>query len=285
MDPLTVGLALGAVSAIGSGVQGLMNRSAAKKQARAYQDAINLMREQMARQYDGLYGANATASSMSTGDPYQDYLLRLLAEEAQAKELQAARINLAKANMTDLEAQREAFIRLLAQSAGQNSQALANAGIQSRRMGMGNAGQLLWQAAKSRAKDANSAYNQSRFYNNDNLARIGAGANLNTGSVADQNRQMAQNLYATANQNYQAAANNLGNLMTAQNQAKANVPTYGGILGSAALSGLTNGAMGYLMAGAGQGQSGGQQSQNVQSTVNAGKAGGIGNYLSSLGYK
>ena len=270
MDPVTAGLALGAVSAVGSGIQGLMNRSAAKKQARAYQDAINLMREQMARQYDGLYGANATASSMSTGDPYQDYLLRLLAEEAQAKELQAARINLAKANMTDLEAQREAFIRLLAQSAGKNSQALANAGIQSRRMGMGNAGQLLWQAANSRAKDANAAYNKSRLYNNDNLARIGAGTNLNTGSVADQNRQMAQNLYATANQNYQAAANNLGNLMTARNQAKANVPTYGGLLGSAALSGLTNGALGYLMAGVGQGQAGGQQTPNQMMQTNTG---------------
>ena len=262
MDPLTAGLVLGGASAIGSGIQGLMNRSAAKKQARAYQDAINLMREQMSRQYDGLYGANATASSMSTGDPYQDYLLRLLAEETQAKELQAARINLAKANMTDLEAQREAFIRLLTQSAGQNAQALANAGIQSRRMGMGNAGQLLWQAAKSRAKDANATYNQSRLYNNDNLARIGAGANLNTGSVADQNRQMAQNLYATANQNYQTAANNLGNLMTARNQARANIPTYGGILGSSAISGLTNGALGYLIADIGQGQTSGQQTPN-----------------------
>lgn len=268
MDPLTVGLAIGAASAIGSGIQGAMNRSAAKKQARAYQEAINLMKEQMARQYVGLYGANATASGMSTGDPYQDYLLRLLAEYTQAKELQAARINLAKANMTDLEAQREAFIRLLTQSARQNSQALANAGIQSRRMGMGNAGQLLWQAAKSKARDANSAYNQSRLYNNDNLARIGAGTNLNTGSIADQNRQTAQNLYALANQNYQTAVNNLGNLMIEQNQAKAKVPTRGGILGSAALSGLTNGAMGYLMAGAGQQSGAPAQTQQVNTDIN-----------------
>lgn len=268
MDPLTVGLAMGAASAIGSGIQGAMNRSAAKKQARAYQDAINLMKEQMARQYVGLYGANATASGMSTGDPYQDYLLRLLAEDTQAKELQAARINLAKANITDLEAQREAFIRLLTQSAGQNSQALANAGIQSRRMGMGNTGQLLWQAAKSKARDANSAYNQSRLYNNDNLARIGAGTNLNTGSIADQNRQTAQNLYALANQNYQTAVNNLGNLMIEQNQVKAKVPTRGGILGSAALSGLTNGAMGYLMAGAGQQSGAPAQTQQVNTDIN-----------------
>lgn len=247
MDPLTIGLALGGASALTSGVQGLMNRSSAKAQARAYNNAINLMREQMNRKYSGLYGAEATADSMSTGDVTQDAMLAALAKEVQARELQAVNINLGSQNLTDKQAQAKALVELLLQNRNQNGQALANASINSRRMGLNNAGNLVWQAAKDQAKGAQNAYLQSRQVTNNNLARIGQGTNLNTGSVADQNRQQAQNLYQNANANYQAAANNLANLYTQRGLAKANIPNYGGVLGSAAMSGLQSGAMGYGM--------------------------------------
>ena len=245
LDPIT-GAAL-----ISGGVglaQGLLNRSSAKKQAQAYNNAINLMREQMNRKYSGLYGAEATADSMSTGDVSQDALLAALAREVQARELQAARINMGSPNLTDRQAQAQALVELLLQNRYQNGQALANASINSRRMGLNNAGNLVWQAANSQAKGAQNAYLQSRQATNNNLARIGQGANLNTGSIADMNRQQAQNMYQNANANYQAAANNLGNLYTQQGQAKANVPTYGGILTSSLMSGLQTGIPAYGMA-------------------------------------
>ena len=245
LDPIT-GAAL-----ISGGVglaQGLMNRSSAKKQAQAYNNAINLMREQMNRKYSGLYGAEATADSMSTGDVSQDALLAALAREVQARELQAARINMGSQNLTDRQAQAQALVELLLQNRAQNGQALANASINSRRMGLNNAGNLVWQAANSQAKGAQNAYLQSRQATNNNLARIGQGTNLNTGSIADMNRQQAQNMYQNANANYQAAANNLGNLYTQQGQARANVPTYGGILTSSLMSGLQTGIPAYGMA-------------------------------------
>lgn len=244
MDPIT----MSALIAGGSGLaQGLMNRGTAKKQARAYNDAIALMQQQAARQYSGLYGANATANSMSTGDPYQDAMLRELAQAVQEKEIQAAALNASRPIQTDLDAQREALLQLLAQENYQNRQALANASITARRTGMGNAGGLLWQANRANAAGRNNAVNTSRLATQNNLARIGAGTNLNTGSVADQNRQMAQNLYANANQNYNAALNNLSNLYMNQGSAKANIPTYGGILGSAIGAGGQTAAAGYLM--------------------------------------
>ena len=248
MDPLTIGLALGGASALMGGAQGLLNRSSAKKQAQAYNNAINLMREQMNRKYSGLYGAEATADSMSTGDVSQDALLAALAREVQARELQAARINMGSQNLTDRQAQAQALVELLLQNRYQNGQALANASINSRRMGLNNAGNLVWQAANSQAKGAQNAYLQSRQATNNNLARIGQGTNLNTGSIADMNRQQAQNMYQNANANYQAAANNLANLYTQQGQAKANVPTYGGILTSSLMSGLQTGIPAYGMA-------------------------------------
>lgn len=243
MDPIT----LSALIAGGSGLaQGLMNRGTARKQAKAYQDAINLMREQMGRQYNGLYGANATADSMSTGDPYQDAMLRELAQAVQEKEIQAAALNASRPIQTDLDAQREALLQLLAQENYQNRQALANASITARRTGMGNAGGLLWQANRANVAGRNNAVNTSRLATQNNLARIGAGTNLNTGSIADQNRQMSQNLYANANQNYNAALNNLSNLYMNQGSAKANIPTYGGIFGSAIGAGGQTAAAGYL---------------------------------------
>lgn len=257
VDPIT-GAAL--ISA-GSGLaQGLMNRSSAKKQAKAYQDAINLMREQMAREYSGLYGATASADKMSTGNAYQDAMLAELARQVQEKEIQAAMLNASRPIMTDLDAQREAFVRLLAQENNQNRQALANASATARRTGMGNAGALLWQANRSNTAGRNNAYNMSRYATQDNLNRIGQGTNLNTGSVADMNRQQAQNMYQNANANYQAAANNLGNMMTAQNQAKANVPTWLGTLGSAAMAGAQTYGQGMMMDyGAKNGWFGGQK--------------------------
>ena len=247
MDPLTIGLALGGASALMGGAQGLLNRSSAKKQAQAYNNAINLMREQMNRKYSGLYGAEATADSMSTGDVSQDALLAALAREVQARELQAARINMGSQNLTDRQAQAQALVELLLQNRYQNGQALANASINSRRMGLNNAGNLVWQAANSQAKGAQNAYLQSRQATNNNLARIGQGANLNTGSIADMNRQQAQNMYQNANANYQAAANNLGNLMTARNQAKANTPTWLGTLGSGLMAGAQTYGQGMMM--------------------------------------
>lgn len=244
MDPIT-GAAL--VSAASGLTQGLMNRSSAKKQAKAYQDAINLMREQMAREYSGLYGATATADRMSTGNAYQDAMLAELARQVQEKEIQAAMLNASRPIMTDLDAQREAFVRLLAQENDQNRQALANASTTARRTGMGNAGALLWQANRANAAGRNNAYNMSRYATQDNLNRIGQGTNLNTGSVADMNRQQAQNMYQNANANYQAAANNLGNLMTARNQAKANVPTWLGTLGSGLMAGAQTYGQGMMM--------------------------------------
>ena len=244
MDPIT-GAAL--VSAASGLTQGLMNRSSAKKQAKAYQDAINLMREQMAREYSGLYGATATADRMSTGNAYQDAMLAELARQVQEKEIQAAMLNASRPIQTDLDAQREAFVRLLAQENAQNRQALANASITARRTGMGNAGALLWQANRSNAAGRNNAYDMSRYATQDNLNRIGQGTNLNTGSVADMNRQQAQNMYQNANANYQAAANNLGNLMTARNQAKANVPTWLGTLGSGLMAGAQTYGQGMMM--------------------------------------
>ena len=244
MDPITVAAGLSAVSGLG---QGLMNRSSGKAQAKAYNNAINLMREQMAREYSGLYGATATADSMSTGDAYQDYLLSELAKEVQAKEIQAARINNAQANLTDREAQARAFVDLLAQSRANQGQQLANASINSRRMGLNNAAQLVYQNSAARAQGAQNAYNQSRQVTNNNLSRIGQGTNLNTGSIADNNRQQAQNMYQNANANYQAAANNLANLMTAQGQAKANTPSYGGALMSGLMSGAQTYGQGALM--------------------------------------
>ena len=244
IDPIT-GAAL--VSAASGLTQGLMNRSSAKKQAKAYQDAINLMREQMAREYSGLYGATATADRMSTGNAYQDAMLAELARQVQEKEIQAAMLNASRPIMTDLDAQREAFVRLLAQENAQNRQALANASTTARRTGMGNAGALLWQANRSNAAGRNNAYDMSRYATQDNLNRIGQGTNLNTGSVADMNRQQAQNMYQNANANYQAAANNLGNLMTAKNQAKANVPTWLGTLGSGLMAGAQTYGQGMMM--------------------------------------
>lgn len=244
MDPIT------ASSLISGGVgvaQGLMNRSSAKAQARAYNNAINLMREQMNRKYSGLYGAEATADSMSTGDVTQDAMLAALAREVQARELQAARINLGSQNLTDKQAQAQALVELLLQNRNQNGQALANASINSRRMGLNNAGNLVWQAAKDQARGAQNAYLQSRQVTNNNLARIGQGTNLNTGSIADQNRQQAQNLYQNANSNYQAAANNLANLYTQQGMAKANTPSYAGIIGSGLMSGAQTYGQGQLM--------------------------------------
>lgn len=244
MDPIT----MSALIAGGSGLaQGLMNRGTAKKQAKAYQDAINLMREQMGRQYNGLYGANATADSMSTGDPYQDAMLRELAQAVQEKEIQAAALNASRPIQTDLDAQREALLQLLAQENYQNRQALANASITARRTGMGNAGGLLWQANRANAAGRNNAVNTSRLATQNNLARIGAGTNLNTGSIADQNRQQAQNMYQNANANYQATANNLGNTMTAQNKARANVPTWLGTLGSGLMAGGQTYGQGAMM--------------------------------------
>ena len=240
-------LGAAAISA-GSGLaQGLMNRSTAKKQAKAYQDAINLMREQMAREYSGMYGATASANRMSTGNAYQDAMLAELARQVQEKEIQAAMLNASRPIMTDLDAQREAFIRLLAQENEQNRRALANASVTARRTGMGNAGALLWQANRDNAAGRNNAYNMSRYATQDNPNRIGQGANLNTGSVADMNRQQAQNMYQNANANYQAAANNLGNMMTAQNQAKANVPTWLGALGSGLMAGAQTYGQGAMM--------------------------------------
>lgn len=251
MDPLTVGLALGGVSALSGGIQGLMDRSTAKKQARAYNDAIALMQQQAAKQYSGLYGANATANSMSTGDAYQDMLLRELAQAVQEKEIQAAALNASRPIQTDLDAQREALLQLLAHENYQNRQALANASITARRTGMGNAGGLLWQANRANAAGRNNAANTARLATQNNLARIGAGTNLNTGSIADQNRQMAQNLYANANQNYNAALNNLTNMYTNQNAAKAKTPSYLGTLGSSLMSGALVGGTGYYLAGLG----------------------------------
>lgn len=244
VDPFTAAAAISAVSSLG---QGIMNRGTAKKQAKAYNDAINLMREQMAREYSGLYGANATADRMSTGDQYQDYLLQELARQVQEREIQAAALNASRQNMTDLEAQRQAMLQLMAQKQAANSQALANASTTARRTGTGNAGQLLWQANRSAAADRNTAYNQARTVGNNNLQRLAQGTNLNTGSVADMNRQQAQNLYQNANANYQAAANNLAGLMTQRNQAKANVPSWGGIIGSAAISGANTYGQGKMM--------------------------------------
>ena len=247
MDPLTIGLALGGASALMGGAQGLLNRSSAKKQAQAYNNAINLMREQMNRKYSGLYGAEATADSMSTGDVSQDALLAALAREVQARELQAARINMGSPNLTDRQAQAQALVELLLQNRSQNGQALANASINSRRMGLNNAGNLVWQAANSQARGAQNAYLQSRQATNNNLARIGQGTNLNTGSIADMNRQQAQNMYQNANANYQAAANNLGNLYTQQGQAKANTPTWLGSLGSGLMAGAQTYGQGMMM--------------------------------------
>ena len=244
LDPIT-GAAL-----ISGGVgltQGLLNRSSAKKQAQAYNNAINLMREQMNRKYSGLYGAEATADSMSTGDVSQDALLAALAREVQARELQAARINMGSPNLTDRQAQAQALVELLLQNRYQNGQALANASINSRRMGLNNAGNLVWQAANSQAKGAQNAYLQSRQAANNNLARIGQGANLNTGSIADMNRQQAQNMYQNANANYQAAANNLGNLYTQRGQARANTPTWLGSLGSGLMAGAQTYGQGMMM--------------------------------------
>ena len=184
---------------------------------------------------------------MSTGDVSQDALLAALAREAQARELQAARINMGSPNLTDRQAQAQALVELLLQNRAQNGQALANASINSRRMGLHNAGNLVWQAANSQAKGAQNAYLQSRQATNNNLARIGQGTNLNTGSIADMNRQQAQNMYQNANANYQAAANNLGNLMTARNQAKANVPTWLGTLGSGLMAGAQTYGQGMMM--------------------------------------
>lgn len=244
MDPITMSALIAGGSSL---AQGLMNRGTAKKQAEAYKDAIALMQQQAARQYSGLYGANATANSMSTGDAYQDMLLRELAKQVQEKEIQAAALNASRPIQTDLDAQREALVQLLMQENEQNRRALANASITARRTGMGNAGALLWQANRANAAGRNSAVNTARLATQNNLARIGAGTNLNTGSIADQNRQMAQNLYSNANANYNAAVNNLGNLYVSRGAARANIPTYGGILGSALGAGGQTAATGYLM--------------------------------------
>lgn len=242
MDPMTMGAIVGGGLGLASTLSG---NSAAKKQAKAYQDAINLMREQMAREYSGLYGATSTADSMSTGDPYQDHMLREIARLAQEREIQAANINLASKNMTDRDAQNAVLMQMIRQNADSNNAALANSSRELRNTGAGNAGALLWQANRDRARGAGNAYNQSRMATNDNLQRIGQGANLNTGSVADQNRQQAQNLYQNANTNYQAAANTLAGLMTSRNQAKARNSGWLGALGSGAVGAGLGAGLGY----------------------------------------
>lgn len=262
-------LAAAAVGAASSLAQGAQERSAAKKQAKAYDDALMMIQDNMNRRYGSLYGASADKDGMTTGDPYQDYLLQALTKEVQQKEIEAAALNASQATQTDLDAQKQAMLQMIMQKNAANSQALANAGITARRTGMGNAGQLNWQANRSAVADRNTAYNQAKMATQDNLNRLAAGTNLNTGSIADQNRQMAQQLYGAANQNYQNMLNMMMQTKTAQNQAKANIPTWGNI-GMGALTGGLQAGVSYGLSEYGAQQNFNRQKELLSMYLNRG---------------
>lgn len=242
---LAVGAAAGGLSALGTIGQGLINRSATEKQNKIIQEAINQIRANAERQYNGLYGGNATYDSMSTGNAYQDYLLKMLAQNVQAKEIAAANLEAGKALRTDEDAKRQLYQLLVQQNTANTGAQLGNAWLNARKAGIGNAGNLLWQASKQNAANNQTAWNQSRLATADNLSQLSK-ASLNTGSVADQNRQQVQGMYNQANSNYNNAVSAIAGLTT----QKQPVQGFGTMLGQGLMSGVANGLSTGLQYGA-----------------------------------
>lgn len=241
---LTASLIAGGLAAGSSLLNSASARKSAKRQAEAYQQAINLMREEAARKLTGLYGGSAGSDGVSTGNATQDVMLRLLAQRVNDQEVKAANINLASQLMTDKEARDKAYLDAVMTIRDNASRQLGNAAKWNRRYG-GDDAKLLLEQSKETANDVNNAYNLARFAKNDNLQRIGQGANLNTGSVGDAMRQEAQGLNSQYQNNRAAAISNLANLTTAQGMTKAKAPSSGQMWGDALMSGLSGGINAY----------------------------------------
>ena len=244
-----------AASALAGAASSALQANAAKKAAaQARRDrmrGIQLLEDAMNQEYNSLYGGSATADGMTTGNAMQDAWLKALTEAAQAKELQALAINEAVANKTDAEARAELLAQAMAQDKFNNDRAVAIAARQGRRHGVDMTNMLLANA-KQQANRRNYLYNTAQLANNNNLQRIAQGMNLNTGSIADQNRQQVQS-------NYNNAVQNKINLKGQQANLWGSLPTTAGMsTGSAALRGGLSGALGSASALAGAGLLGGQ---------------------------
>lgn len=250
---LAAGVIAGSALA-GAASSALQARAAKKAAAQARADrmrGIQLLEDAMNQEYNSLYGGSATADGMTTGSATQDAWLRALTEAAQAKELQALAINEAVANKTDAEARAELLAQAMAQDKFNNDRAVAIAARQGRRQGVDMTNMLLANA-KQQANRRNYLYNTAQLANNNNLQRIAQTMNLNTGSIADQNRQQVQS-------NYNNAVQNKINLKRQQASLWGNMPTTAGMsTGSAALRGGLSGALGSASALAGAGLLGGQ---------------------------
>lgn len=236
MEPITMAL-LGSALAGGlsSAISADQQREAVKEQTKNRQLAQMMLMQAMDKRYNTLYGGSANKDGMTTGDAYQDYLLKYLAQQTQGKELQAVGMNNALQNLTDKETQARYLAQALAANMYNNSEALNTAARQGRRYGT-DMGSMLLNNAKQQANQRNYMYNNSRNMTNNNLARIGAGSNLNTGSMGDSLRQQTYGAYNQAMANYGNYMNGLANL-------QAGMPVNGYNPWAAGLQGAFTGAM------------------------------------------
>ena len=237
MEPMTMAMLAGGGATLGGVFDTINSNKQAKQQNKANRQAMQYLMQNMDRDYSTLYGGSANAKGMSTGNPAQDALMAKLTQQTQAKELQALAINNAKQNLTDDEARQRAILQASMVNKSANDAALGAASRQSRRYNQ-SGGDLVAQASKQRANQNQNIRNNAAGLANSNLADIAAGANLNTGSIADMNRQQVAGLYNMANQNYNNGISQVASLMANKQ------PTQSALLNGLS-SGLTGGISGY----------------------------------------
>lgn len=238
MEPMTMALIASAASALGGGLQsyleGRQNKKETNEMRQHYAQMIQMMQDAQNQDLYGLYGASAGKNGVTTGNSLQDDILKLMTQQVQAKELQALAINNAKQNLTDAEARNDMFRKAALANQNENKHILNSAGRNIRRYNQ-SASDVVGSLAKADEAKRTNMFNQSMFANNNNLANIAAGSNLNTGSIADQNRQQAMALNNAYTSRNDALRNNIISLMQGMPTKAANP------LSGALMAGLTGG--------------------------------------------
>lgn len=227
--------------AIGStvigGLLGSSSNKQAKKQAENYRRAMEYLMQQQNLPLNGFY-ASARQNGISTGTGYDD-VIRAMNSAQIGKQLDAARLNLARKNLTDADARARVFSQQVAQNKALNDGAINNAArVAIRRPTYSSNMKSVYNAGKRDAvKGNNLAYanamnamanNDANYYNNPALTEA-----MNLGNAYNNRRQQYNNTIAglmsgTPAQGMStgnwALLSGLGGLMNSYNQYQ----TYGG---------------------------------------------------------
>lgn len=218
------------IPALGGGLIGYLGskagRSKASEQAGNYQDAINYLMGLQGTPVRGFYGQDG-----STGDSAYDNAVRAVALGQLGQQLQAARLNMARGNLTDAQARAKTYAKEVALRKAINDGAVNAAAKATLRLpgGVNNMNSIYAAGTRNGVRGNNAAYANAMNV----IANNDANFQVNP-AYADALNQLQQ-----GNERQLAYGNAIGNLMASRPVSS----------GYSTGNGLVSGLVGGLMQG------------------------------------